>query len=325
MLMDMMASQPLLRFVEDRLATVLDLWPRRPAAREAALARRLIDDLDKLVQAPDRGEGSEFWQRICRELHDLAISNDSLEFMRWPAIRATMVHGASPTTMRFWRMLRRSPHWKHVWKPALRHRQYGAPPPFLPMLSTNAMAIEHAAHLFRFRQHFGKSLLDADCIIELGGGFGSMCRTARALGFCGRYVIFDLPPVLALQRFYLGLHGIDAESEPGAPVWSCSDLDRIIALVNEENVGRIGLISTWALSEMPLTLRERIEPVFAARNAVMALLAYQPEFEGNDNRAYFRAFVHRNGQPWKWTPLPVDPAVAEPFPNDSLYLFGIAR
>jgi hypothetical protein len=207
----------------------------------------------------------------------------------------------------------------------LRHPQYGRPPPFLPMLSTNVMAIEHAFHLLRFHRQQGSYLHDADCIVEFGGGFGSMCRLTRALGFRGRYVIFDLPPVLALQRYYLGLHGIEADFRAGEAVWLCPDLDVITDWLAAAQPLRVSLISTWALSEMPLAVRQRIEPFFRLAGVSKALLAYQPSFEGNDNRSYFRNFAAHSVDQWAWTELPVDSPGRAPTAQDSLYLFGERR
>jgi hypothetical protein len=118
----------------------------------------------------------------------------------------------------------------------------GGPPPFPPMFSppmfsTNAMAIAHALHLFRFHSRLGSYLHDADCIVEFGGGFGSMCRLIGALGFRGRYVIFDLPPVLALQRYYLGLHGIEADDSGRADVWLCPALDLVMDRLSKGKTG----------------------------------------------------------------------------------------
>jgi hypothetical protein len=106
-----------------------------------------------------------------------------------------------------------------------------------PMFSTNAMAMEHALHLFRFHSRLGSYLHDADCIVEFGGGFGSMCRLIGALGFRGRYVIFDLPPVLALQRYYLGLHGIEADDSGRADVWLCPALDLVMDRLSKGKTG----------------------------------------------------------------------------------------
>ena len=170
----------------------MDLWNRPPTREQEALARRLVADLTAASAQADGA--SAFWRDICLDLRQRAGSEDPRYFMRWEPVRATMVHGAAPITFRMLRMLRRSEAWRRVWAPALRHKPHGHPPPFPPMLSTSAMSIEHAGHLFRFRQIAAHHLYDADCIIEFGGGFGSMCRLVRALGFRGRYIVFDLPP-----------------------------------------------------------------------------------------------------------------------------------
>jgi hypothetical protein len=314
-----------LRFAEDGLATIMDLRARPSSPSQVALERRLAADLAALSRGHGEAGGSDFWQAICQDLHRLAAADDPMYFMRWPPVRETMVHGAAPVTFRMWWMLRWSPAWRSLWGPALRHPRYGNPPPFAPMLSTNPMAIEHASHLFRFHRQQRSFLHDTDCIIEFGGGFGSMCRLTRALGFRGRYVIFDLPPVLTLQRYYLGLHGIEADVTEQADVWLCPDLDEIMAWISRDKPARVSLMSTWALSEMPMSVRQRIEPFFRVEAATKALLAYQPIFEGNDNRLYFRDLKARTTDRWSWAGLPVDPSRKPPAPGDSLYLFGQAR
>ncbi|HBK08406.1 MAG TPA: hypothetical protein DDZ81_21575 [Acetobacteraceae bacterium] len=312
------------RFVENALATIMDLWAKPSTPSQTALARRLVGDLDALMQAGRTGEGSDFWQGICVELHRLAASGDPMYFMRWPAIEATMVHGAAPVTLRMWLMLRQSPAWRTLWAPALRHPRFGHPPPFAPMPSTDAIALEHASHLFRFHRQQATHFHDADCIIEFGGGYGSMCRMTRALGFRGKYIIFDLPPVSALQRYYLGMHGIEADGTGGAATWLCNDLDAITAWLERDAPSGVSLISTWALSEMPMFVRRRIEPFFSLPVARKALLAYQPEFEGTDNKAYFRDMMGRTSDRWVWSELNVDPSGKTPTAADSLYVFGVA-
>jgi len=320
-----MNPRTFLRFVENALATVMDRWERPPTAAQLALAERLKSDLAALLAAQQAGEGSAFWTGICADLHRLATEADPLFFMRWPSIGATMVHGATLGTYQTWWRLRRSADWRRVWRPALRHKQFGHPPPFPPMLSTNAMAIEHAAHLVRYRQDTGSDFHAADAIIEFGGGFGSMCRLVRALGFRGTYIIFDLPPILALQRFYLGMHGIAADGTGREAVWLCPDLDLIRQRVAGMQSERVSLISTWDLSEMPLAVRDRVTPLFGSEACAKVLMAYQPSFEGNDNRRYFSDLVAGTADRWTWRQTPVDRPDRPPSSRDSLYVFGVRR
>jgi hypothetical protein len=320
-----MNVQRSIRFVENALATIMDLFPRAPTEQETALGRRLEAELRAIAasgEAASReaGAGSAFWRATCGALVTIAAENEPRFFMRWAPIRATMVHGATQSIVADWWRLRRSAEWRATWAPALRHRQYGHPPPFPPMMASNAMAIEHATHLFRFREATGAVFHDTDCIIEFGGGYGSMCRLIHALGFRGTYIIFDLPHVLALQRYYLALHGIDAETSAGAAsgVHLLSDLDLCARLIDRLRPPHLSAISTWALSEMPLPVRERIETFLLLDCCRQVLLSYQSRFEGNDNLAYFTGLAARTRASTRWMEIP--------FPSsDSRYLFGTRR
>ena len=318
-----MNSRRLLRFAEDVVATIMDLRPTRATDAQAEAAKALATRLQVLAASNDLGEGSPFWQDTCRRLAELAAQNDPLFFMRWPPIRATMVHGATLPIIADWWRLRRSPAWRGTWRNALRHPQYGHPPPFLPMLSTNAMAVEHAKHLATFHAHTGRAFHAAATIIEFGGGYGSMCRMIHALGFRGTYIIFDLPPILELQRYYLGLHGIDAGPGPASTVRLCATLDEVAGSLAARPQGPIAAISTWALSEMPIDLRARIEPFLRHPDVVQVLLAYQAHFEGTDNFAWFSGLAERTAPHLRWDHIPehaIDRDVATS-PNN--YLFGL--
>src|ERR1051326_5818954 len=201
----------LLRFAENALSTAFDLLAKPPTKDQKELGRRFQNELNELAAGHASSHQMEFWRQTCAELAACANSGNPLHFMRWPPIASTMVPRTTAYAIGAYGLLRRSPAWQDIWKQALEHPQYGDPPPFLPNLATNAAAIQHASHLVIFRQEMLQSLTDAACIIELGGGYGSMCRLVRRLGYEGKYLIFDQPAILALQRFYLGLHGIEAD------------------------------------------------------------------------------------------------------------------
>jgi len=314
----------ILKRIEDVLATIQDLWRTNPTPREEALAADLSNRLNELVRMQVTVEGSELWRARCQSIAALAATDDPRFFMRWQPIRNTMVHGMGPSTLAEFRNLRRAADWQSVWKPALRHRQHGHPPPFPPMMSANAMAIEHATHLLRFRENLCVQFQDTDCVIEFGGGFGSMCRLVHALGFTGTYIIFDLPYVLALQRYYLGLHDIEADVDGQRGVRLCSRLGEVRRLLDTLAPRRVSGMSTWAMSEMPLELRTQIEAIMMSRCDKL-LLAWQPAFEGIDNHAWFGQFMERSKDRFAWTQRAhrIDPEQATA--TDSRYLFGVRR
>lgn len=113
-----------------------------------------------------------------------------------------------------------------------------------------------------------------DTIFEFGGGFGATCYICRKLGFTGRYLLYDYPEMLVLQRWWLEREGIAYEiGEPGDK----ADLF-------------IGLSS---LSETTAAFRASY-PL----NAESYLLEWQEHYMGVDNRAWFEALYQREGMDW---------------------------
>ena len=312
----------MIRLLQNAVATLVDLLPRRQTPEQRRLGQRLASDLQAIVASPLAGARSEFWRETCLELCACAEDGDADYFMRWPPIARTMVHGTTPHALAAYRLLRRSPGWRGHWSAALHYAEFGHPPPFLRDLRTNAVAIQHASHLLLFAEATGRSFLDADCIVELGGGYGSMCGLAHRLGYRGCYVIFDQPPVLALQRYYLGLHGLEAayaSDEPAARIALCRSLGEVVSIVAAGGFKQISLISTWALSEMPLGLRQELEALIELEALAQVLLSYQTEFTGIDNRRYFTDLLERTNRRFAWRHFEIE------FLVDNYYAFGLAK
>jgi len=293
----------LVRFAENVVATAGDWLRPTPTTQQQRLAERLVHELRELATHTPAGEQTQYWRATCRALHEAAEKGDPIEFMRWPPIAEAMVGRTTRLGTFYYWALRRSPDWRRVWAPALRRPNFGYPPPFLLAPWTDAISIQHGYHLLAFRQQTGRWFLDADVIIDVGGGYGSMARLVRALGYRGRYFIFDQPPVLALQRYYLALHGIDvsyASDANASQVVLCQDFDELLQSVAAGEQDHISVLSTWALSEMPFAVREQAERAFRLLGCASLLFAYQFEFEGLDNRRYFADLIARLGDGWTW-------------------------
>lgn len=306
----MSAIAKLVRKAEDVLMTIKDLRPTAPTAEEARLADRLRGDLDEIGREAHGATQSDFWFETCNALRACANDGDPRDFMRWGPIANTMVHRTSKASIGALSALRRAPDWPR-WREVLRHPNVGNAPPFLAAPWTSAISAQHASHLLHFRRVTGVDFLDTDVILDMGAGYGSMCRLIRRLGYRGDYIIFDQPPVLALQRYFLGRHGIEAGYGEFGPdrVALCRAFDRVRALIRPG--ARVALISTWAMSEMPIDVRHQIEPFIAGADKV--LLAYQPEFTGIDNRAYFGELAARMGDGVQHVEVPSYP--------DNYYVF----
>ena len=60
----------------------------------------------------------------------------------------------------------------------------------------------HLNHLHRWQEHTGKTIEDIKSVIEVGGGYGSMCRVFKGCNDCF-YSIIDLPVINNVQRYFL--------------------------------------------------------------------------------------------------------------------------
>ena len=149
----------------------------------------------------------DLWTVKRKQLQELLLSADPWNFLRWDALATIMVkRGKADITLDL-RHLKRRHDWRSRWRPALREHTIGFPRPFYRYPKSSGDVINHAYHLCRFEETTGVSLATMPVIVEFGG-YGSMCRTLHQLGFRGAYLIFGLPELSAIQRFFLPHVGI---------------------------------------------------------------------------------------------------------------------
>jgi hypothetical protein len=213
-------------------------------------------------------------------------------FLTWDVIAKTMfVPFARYTTIEL-AFLQHRLDWNR-WRSAIRECRAGLPFPYLPYPLSSANAIHHAYHLCLFEERTGFQTHKFRTICEFGGGYGSMCRIARRLGFAGQYLIFDLPEFSALQRYYLGSVGSD--------VVAISDSNEL-AFTVARCEGPSLFIATWSLSESPANLRQQI--LRSVSDFDCFLIAYQNRFGDEDNQAFFRGLPSKmQDTSWETRPL----------------------
>lgn len=138
---------------------------------------------------------------------------------------------------------------------------------YAPHLTGNI--VHQAYHLRQWEQATGLSIGGITSVAEFGGGYGAMALVMDQLGFRGRYVIYDLPALGEIQRWYLHKVGVHAETATMADL-KCDQFD--LAL------------SVTSLSEAPIYVRDDFFNHIQARHH---LHVFQKEFEGIDNKLYF--------------------------------------
>jgi hypothetical protein len=283
-------------------------WIIPKSHRDQQLLDQLRSDFGKCSSNPRLCDGGDLdvgeeWAGNLRRLHVLVMARDPRAFLTWDVIIKTMFIPFARFVSLEFAFLKRRPDWTR-WRSAIRERWAGFPflYPFYPLSSCNA--IHHAYHFSLLEDYIGRPLSTFGTICEFGGGYGSMCRIARELGFSDKYIIYDLPEFAALQRYYLGLLRIEAET--------MSDTKQLAAATERCEQPSL-FVAAWSLSESPNSLQQQILELVAGFDAF--LIAYQDEFDGQGNTAFFE------GLPSKLPNLSWEIRPISHLPGNS-YLFG---
>jgi hypothetical protein len=175
--------------------------------------------------------------------------------------------------------------------------------------SSSGNTIHHTYHLAQFEATTGVDTEGMNCIIEFGGGYGNMCRIIHSMGFRGKYVIYDLPVLSELQRYYLCRTGVDVCDSRNADLLGSVAYVNTVDQLQQQLVGMARqdnnslFISTWGLSETPLAVRDSLNRLISQR-CRHVLLAYQNHFREIDNRRYFDAWQQSFGG-MRWAEYPI--------------------
>ncbi|HEY1891591.1 MAG TPA: hypothetical protein VGG63_14355 [Steroidobacteraceae bacterium] len=178
--------------------------------------------------------------------------------------------------------------------------------PYYPLSSP--LLVQHGYHLLRLLEATDLDLAKLRVVVDFGAGYGSFFRLLRNLGYRERYLIWDLPVMCALQRFYLrnvfptGPGG----QPPGNLEWLDSGEPAAAAVVGRNCAAHQAslFIATWSLSETPLAVRERIAPLLAGFSHI--LCAYQRSFGQHDNVQYFQSLEKSlPGFAWQHAECPI--------------------
>ena len=277
------------RLIKWLYARLFDAPLPEPLPGDQEAADRLRADLNALPAPPGDGR---LWNDNRHRLRAQVANEDPRGFLRWDVVARAMVVSPQLYILReLWPLLLDWPQWR----PFVEDPPRGHPWPFPLLPRTSANTIHQAYHLHRFEKATGQRLEEMEQIVEVGGGYGGLCRLVHRRGFRGRYIILDLPEFAALQRYYLEALGVAVvHNQEATP-----DL-------------KTALVANWSLSEMTLVDREAVLAGCPALSA--ALIAYQETFDDIDNVAFFREWSERSG-------LSCEGSAIEHLPHHH-YLFG---
>lgn len=214
-----------------------------------------------------------FWSSKRLTLREHIESGEDLyAFINWPEIVNTMFVGNGPYTAREMDALVASPEWLR-YQPALREDALGKPP--TRDVWTSGNLIHQCYHLMQWEAETELHVEDLETIVEIGAGYGALCKIIRRLGFQGEYLIFDLPEFALLQEWYLSELGITATWASDMPAHMLTP-DLMIAL--------------WSLSEVKAVEQMRYMNAISPSHYLLSTL--DALWEGEDNKALFKGLAH---------------------------------
>jgi len=262
-----------------------------PSIRE----KKLIKELRQRMRTLKSSAAGKSWEDFVKKLKRYVLYLDPRNFLRWEVIRLTMTMTDTPPECLT--EMKASPNWENLWQPALQENDFGQPVPHPNLEGSSGTLVIHAWHLFNLKKVTALDFSGLAVVIEFGGGYGSMCRLLRHLGFRGIYVIYDLPEFSLLQDFYLrglGQPTVTEQELPPAPGQNIliSNLEDFKRLNAAWPAGKKLFIATWSLSETPLEPREEFLSLVA--NGDYYLFAFQDKFDGVDNLEFFKNYQKKN-------------------------------
>lgn len=143
---------------------------------------------------------------------------------------------------------------------------------------TSHNSIHHLYHVARYNRTTKKVISVNKRIIEWGGGYGNFCKIVAALPkseLC-TYTIVDLPEISSLQWVYLS--SIFGKEKVNIVSKENKIKENVINLVSINNLEHLDdkydlFVSTWALSESPVSMHEFVNNKnwFDASSMLMAI------------------------------------------------------
>jgi hypothetical protein len=250
--------------------------------------RELLAELEgALARQSVTGE----WAGLAADVARALRAGGADGFLRLPPVMKTVHPRIRSRSRDYLRYLLASRRFSAQLQQALTESPVGRPlvNPHYPLSSP--LLVQHGYHLVRLLEATDLDPSTLQLVVDFGAGYGSFFRLLRNLGYRQRYLIWDLPVLCAVQRFYLrNLFPTGPGGQPpGNLEWLTSGDAAASVTVNRcctEHRPSL-FIATWSLSETPLAVRERIAPALAGFTHI--LCAYQRRFGEHDNVQYFQS------------------------------------
>ncbi len=203
---------------------------------------------------------------------------DTSSFLRKRTISKTVHPNCDALAVAYYNEMQKDVFFRETVLPQLKDPSLGRPYQFSKKQDCSPLSIQHVYHLYMIKKHLGVFIPteNVSLIVEIGGGYGNLCRIIKTLGYDNKYIITDLPQMLSIQEDYLSQVGVANVD------FHTLDMSQLIP-ENETEVSI--LIATFSINEMPIATRKMMEPYYKYYDYLC--FVHNTSFDGVDNMKYF--------------------------------------
>lgn len=206
------------------------------------------------------------WEVFVNEIQNYLKMDNISNFQNWAVIKNTMIAGVDLIE---YEELIKSKFW-NFWFDNLSESVLKPNSFYLfPASSTNN--VHHAYSLNVMMEYLDQTLNQFNTIIEFGGGYGNMARLFRKCGHKDDYIIYDIPELLEIQKYYLTENSIDDISFKQG--FDCVD----------DIKGNSLFLGLWSITETPIDERKIMLENLGFFKCKNIFLAMGDNFYGEDN------------------------------------------
>lgn len=198
-------------------------------------------------------------------------------FLRQPTISKTTHPNVQDLAVLYYNDLMQGLFFKERILPGLKDGLVGQPFQFKLLPECSPLTIQHAYHLNLVHEHLGVFIPSSKIsrVVEIGGGYGNLCRLIKQFGYAGTYTIVDFPEMLQLQQHYLKQHAVSQVE------FVTLEESSLFLPSSEVSI----LIATFSVNEMPMESRKILEDQYNQYDYLF--FAYNTAFDGINNIEYF--------------------------------------
>lgn len=235
------------------------------------------------------------WNLFINEFYRSFLQDDKNSFLRFLIIQKILHPPIFNTSKKYYEFLIKKKLFKeHLCKIAI-ESPVGNPIMDPLFKLSSPLLIQHTYHLYKLIVDYSVNFKKIDVIFEFGAGYGSFVRLIKKMGYQKKYIIFDFPFMIALQKMYLkSVFATDNLNHNNILFYSKKNF---LKNVNVNSNLNTLFVATFSFSETDLKLRKKFEGII--KNFKYVFIVYQDNFDKIDNVKYFNSLKSLSTHYWK--------------------------